>query len=110
VFHVRLRHRFLTKTNVSVPLFECLDLQRMRQVRRVSWLVRQNAVSIQAALPFRRLLHLAESRIAQHFAEITEIERDPVLTIAEIKIGKPAAERIEVAREGSSNDSLRRCI
>src|SRR5208282_4990381 len=71
----------------------------MRQIHRVSRFKRRNARSIQAALPFRRFFHLPKSRFAQHFAEITEIERGPVLSIAKNEIRKPAAERIEVAWE-----------
>src|SRR5271157_5863546 len=71
----------------------------MRQIHRVSRFIRRNSASIQAALPFRRFLHLPESRFAKHLAEITEIERGPVLSIAEDEIRKPAAERIEVTWE-----------
>ena len=83
-----------------MQLFKRLYVQGVRQVRRVSRFVRRNARSIQAALPFRGFLHSPESRFAQHLAHITEIERSPVLSIAENEIRKPAAERIKVTWEG----------
>src|SRR5208282_4453516 len=72
----------------------------MREIRRVSRFIRRNAASIQAALAFRGFLHLPKSRFAKNLAEITEIERGPMLSIAENEIGKSAAERIEVMWEG----------
>src|ERR1700687_5328201 len=72
----------------------------MRQIHRVPRFIGRNAAGIQTAHSFRGFLDPPETYFAKHFAEITEIERGPVLSIAENEIRKPAAQRIAVAREG----------
>src|SRR5208283_5859243 len=72
----------------------------MRQVPRVSRLVGGNIGTVQAAPPFFGFFHFAEAGFPENFVEMCEVESGAMLSVAENEIGKPAAERIEMAGKG----------
>src|SRR6266699_1874581 len=94
--------------SVSTELWslKCLDVQRMGQLHRIARLVGWNMGLVQAANPLCGSLNFPETRFPEHFVEISKVKGGAVLSIAENKIGKPAAERIEMTGNESLNQLL----